>query len=211
MVIGLGRFGMAMAAELIAQHHEVLGIDRDERLVQAAADTLTHVVQADATDAAALRQLGVETVQHAVVAIGDAIEASILATATLVDLEIEDIWAKAQTEQHASILKRVGAKHVVFPEADMGRRVAHRVTSRMIDYFAVDDSFALVETSVPTDLVGTTLATSGIRTKYKVNIVALKEPDGTFSHVLPDTVLVQGALLLIGGEVEQVEAFAREV
>lgn len=211
VVIGLGRFGMAMATELIDQRHEVLGIDVDARLVQVAADTLTHVVQADATDESALRQLGVAEVQHAVVAIGDAIQASILATAALADLEVPDIWAKAQTDQHRTILERVGAHHVVYPERDMGRRVAHRVTStnRIVDYFEIDESFALVETEVPRQMVGSTLAESGIRHRYNVNVVAVKPEHLRFVHPEPGTRLEPRMLLLVGGRVADVEAFAR--
>jgi trk system potassium uptake protein len=115
LVIGLGRFGTALAETLSVHGHEVLGVDLDPELVQRAVDRLTHVVQADATNLAAMRQLGASDFQHAVVAIGDQIEASILSTAVLVDLGVPDIWAKAITAAHGKILQRVGAHHVVLP------------------------------------------------------------------------------------------------
>jgi trk system potassium uptake protein len=210
VVIGLGRFGLALSEELLTLGHEVLGIDTDERLVQSASGNLTVVVQADATDINALRQLGVAEVQHAVVAIGDAIQASILATATLSDLGVSDIWAKAQTDQHSSILERVGADHVIFPERDMGTRVAHRVTGRMLEYIQIDADFALVETPVPRRFAGRSLIESGIRQEFSVNVVGVKPEGGGFTHSAAATVLGPDDILLVAGEVRAVERFAAE-
>lgn len=208
VVIGLGRFGSAVANQLQDLGHEVMGIERDEALVQAASGELTYVVQADATDEAAMRQLGVADVRHVVVAIGDGVQASILATATLSDMGIPDIWAKALTEQHARILERVGAHHVVFPERDMGSRVAHRVTGKMLEYVQIDESFAIVETRVPRHLEGRTLLESGIRADHGVNVVAVKHLGSTFTHPSPQTVLEAGSLVLVAGDVVNVERFA---
>jgi trk system potassium uptake protein len=210
VVVGLGRFGMSLAGELLRGGHEVMGIDLDERLVQAASGELTVVVQADATDETVLRQLGVADVQHAVVAIGDAVQASILATAALSDLGVPDIWGKAQTEQHARILDRVGAHHVVFPERDMGVRVAHRVTGRMLEYVKIDEDFALIETPVPQRFTDRTLIESGIRQEFNVNVVGVQPPNGGFTHAQPDTRLVEGSILLVAGQVLAVERFAAE-
>jgi trk system potassium uptake protein TrkA len=208
VVIGLGRFGSAVAEQLHDLGHEVMGVEYDEHLVQQRSNEMTHIVSADATDATAMRELGVGDVQHAVVAIGDNIEASILTTATLADIGVPDIWAKAQTTQHASILERVGAHHVVFPERDMGLRVAHRVTGKMLEYVQFGDDFALVETRVPRHLVGRTLLDSGIRNDHAVNVVAVKHAEGSFTHPRPDTLLSPGSLLLVAGEVDSVERFA---
>lgn len=208
VVIGLGRFGTAVATQLQELGHEVMGIESDERLVHAASGELTYVVQADATDELALRQLGVADVRHAVVAIGDGTQSSILATATLSDIGIPDIWAKALTAQHARILERVGAHHVVFPESDMGRRVAHRVTGKMLEYVQFDGDFALVETRVPSHLAGRTLVDSGIRDDHGVSVVAVRPPGATFRHPGPDTVLVPGCTLLVAGDSHDVERFA---
>ncbi len=148
LVVGLGRFGSAIAQTLTTLGHEVLGVDSDEEVVQAHADVLTHVVAANCTNTVSLRQLGVEEFTHAVVGMGD-IEASILTCVALVDLGVENIWAKAISDAHGRILERVGAHHVVYPESDMGERVAHLVTGRMMEYIQLDDDFALVETRAP--------------------------------------------------------------
>ncbi|HEX2300122.1 MAG TPA: TrkA family potassium uptake protein, partial [Pseudonocardiaceae bacterium] len=139
VVIGLGRFGSAIALELTRRGTEVLAIDQSPKQVQNMAGYLTQVVTADCTDIEALRQLGVAEFYRAVVAIGSDLEASILITSMLVELEIEDIWAKAVTKHHGRILRRIGAHHVVFPEHDMGERVAHLVSGRMLDYMQVDE------------------------------------------------------------------------
>jgi trk system potassium uptake protein TrkA len=163
VVIGLGRFGLALAEQLQSLGQEVLGIDSRADLVQAASGRLTYVVQCDATDPEVLRQLGIDTVDRAVVAIGDDMQSSILATAGLADIGVRSVLSKAVTEQHARILERVGATNVVFPERDMGRRVAHRLSGNVLEYFRVDEGFALVETPLPRRYVGSTLAEAAIR------------------------------------------------
>ena len=157
-VIGLGRFGGAVAEALVRLGHDVLGIDEDAALVQSWADRLTHVVQADTTDGGTLRRLGVQEFAHAVVGIGGDIEASVLTVLALSELGVEDIWAKALGEKHGRILERTGAHHVVYPEAAMGGRVAHLVTGKMIDFIEFDDGFAIVKTRAPREAEGKTLA-----------------------------------------------------
>lgn len=158
VVIGLGRFGGAVAESLARMGHDVLGVDESADLVQSWSDRLTHVVQADTSDADTLRQLGVQEFQHAVVGIGTDIEASVLTTLALSELGIRDIWAKAVSRNHGRILERTGAHHVVYPEAAMGERVAHLVTGKMIDFIEFDDGFALVKTRAPREATGRSLA-----------------------------------------------------
>jgi len=207
-VIGLGRFGGAVAAEMERLGFEVLGIDGDGGRVQYYADMLTHVVQADATDETVLRQLGVPDFRFAVVGIGNDVEASILTTAALADLGVPDIWAKAITRSHGRILERVGAHHVVFPEHDMGHRVAHLVGGRKIDWFLLDEDFAMVEAMVPNSLAGQTLGDLAIRARFGVTVVCVKPEGEGFTYATPDTVLEKGAVLLVAGPPRQAEAFA---
>jgi trk system potassium uptake protein TrkA len=206
VVIGLGRFGSALALELTRRGTEVLAIDSNEKQVQAMAGRLTQVVTADCTDIEALRQLGVPDFYRAVVGIGSNIEDSILVTSLLVEVGIEDIWAKAITDHHGRILQRVGAHHVVFPEHEMGERVAHLVSGRMLDYLQVDKNFALAKIRPPREAIGTPLGESRLRSKYGVTVVAVKTPDGTFTYATRDTVLTYDDIILAVGREEDVEA-----
>jgi trk system potassium uptake protein len=208
LVIGLGRFGRAIAETLGQLGHEVLGVDAAARTVQACSTSMTHVVQADATDADALRQLGAGDFPSAVVAIGSDIQASILVTYALVDLEIPRIWAKAITAEHGAILQRVGAHRVIFPERDMGVRMAHSMVGRTIDYIEIDENFVLIETTAPREAVGQTLEAAGLRKKYDVTVVCVKNPGGTFTYATPETVLQRGDLLVVAGSPERAETFA---
>ena len=208
LVVGLGRFGRALAETLGALDHEVLGVDASAATVQSCATSMTHVVQADATDVNALRQLGAEDFPKAVVAIGTDVQASILATYALVDLGIPRIWAKAITAQHGAILERVGAHRVVFPERDMGVRVAHTMVGRTIDYIEIEEGFVLIETTVPREMVGRTLLDAAVRSRHDVTVVCVKRPGGRFTYATPETVLHDGDVVVVAGDPRKAEAFA---
>jgi trk system potassium uptake protein TrkA len=154
----------------------------------------------------------VPDVHRVVVAIGTDIEASIMTTSLLVDLNIPDIWAKAISRQHGTILQRVGAHHVILPEHDMGERVAHLLTGRMLDYIEVDTDYAMVKTKPPHDVVGMPLGESRLRAKYGVTIVSVKKetdgPDAEYTYATPETTLMYGDLILVVGSVKDVERFA---
>lgn len=197
-----------MAAELTRLGFEVLGVDRDAAVVRHYVDLATHVVEGDTTNPEVLRQLGVSDFRHAVVAIGTDIEASVLTTAALVDLQIANIWAKAVTRSHGRILERVGAHHVVYPEHDMGHRVAHLVGGRILDWFPLDEEFAMVETTVPSELVGRSLGEARIRSEYGVTVVCVKPEGETFTYATPETTLEKGAVLVVAGPSGKAEAFA---
>lgn len=207
LVVGLGRFGGGLAETLAELGHEVLGIDNDPKLVQSYAAKLTHVVEADSTDIDAMRQLGAEDFQTAVVAIGTEMEASILTTALLVDLRVPRIVAKAITQEHGTILERVGATRVVFPERDMGVRVGHSLAGSMLDYFELDPGFALVETRAPKKLVGKTLAQAEVRKRYGITVVCIKPEGGSFTYATPETIVNEGDILVVAGETKRAEAF----
>ena len=208
VVIGLGRFGGAVAESLARLGHDVLGIDESAGLVQSWSEQLPHVVQADTSNAEVLRQLGVQDFQHAVVGIGTDIEASVLTTLALSELGVPDIWAKASTRNHGRILERTGAHHVVFPESAMGERVAHLVTGKMIDFMEFEDGFAIVKTCTPKEAVGRTLAESKLRSRYGVTVVGVKRLGTDFKYAVPETVPEQGDLLIVSGPVRDVERFA---
>jgi len=209
LVVGLGRFGSALAEELVALGYEVLAIDSNPALVQRFTGRITQVVEADSSNVAAMEQLDVKSFSRAVVAIGTDIEASILTTALLVDFGVTDIWAKAITEAHGRILERVGAHHVVFPEHDMGQRVAHMVTGQMLDYMELDESFVLVETHAPQELLGQTLGESDVRAKYGITVVCVKPAGESFTYATADTIVDRDDILLVAGAKHEAEAFAR--
>jgi trk system potassium uptake protein TrkA len=149
VVIGLGRFGKSLALELMEQGTEVLGVDSDHRIVQSLAGRLTHVVQADATNEDAMRQLSVAEFERAVIGVGNDLEASILSASVALGLGVDQVWAKAISHAHARILTQIGVHHVVRPEHDMGKRVAHLVKGSMLDYIEIDDGYAIVKTRPP--------------------------------------------------------------
>ncbi|WP_202868196.1 potassium channel family protein [Kribbella sindirgiensis] len=208
VVIGLGRFGGALARELARRGHEILGVDADPRRVQALADDLTNCVVADTTDEEALRQLDVPGFERAVVGIGTNLEASILTTSLLVDFGIPKIWAKALNQQQARILERVGAHHVVRPEHDMGMRVAHLVTGRMLDFIEFDDDYAIVKTTVPREADGLPLGQSRLRSKYDVTVVGVKRPGEGFTYATAETVVHRGDVMIVAGKTAAVERVA---
>ncbi|THJ68401.1 TrkA family potassium uptake protein [Arthrobacter echini] len=208
LVIGLGRFGAATAQQLVRQGREVLAIERDPQLVQKFSSLLTHVVEADATNIDALRQLGAQEFSAAVVGVGTSIESSVLITANLVDLGIAHLWVKAITPSHGKILKRIGANHVIYPEADAGQRAAHLVGGRMLDFIEFDDGFAIVKMYPPKETQGFTLAESSVRSKYGVTVVGVKSPGEDFTYARPETKVSGRDMLIVSGHVDLLERFA---
>lgn len=208
VVIGLGRFGTAVARRLLDQGTEVLGIDSDPSIVQSLSSELPHVVHADSTDLSALRQLGVLDFSHAVVSIGSNLEASILTILNLSQMGVKDIWAKANDTQHGRIAERVGAHHVVYPEAEMGERVAHLVTGKMIDFIEFDDGFAIAKTRSPRETHGKTLAQSDVRKKYGITVVGIKRRHQDFIYAKAETEIKAGDHLIVAGETRLVDRFA---
>ncbi|NYZ62381.1 potassium channel family protein [Luteimonas deserti] len=210
VVLGLGRFGTAVAGSLVRLGHDVLGVDENPDTVQRCADAFTHVAQADSTSTEALRALGIAEIERAVVGIGSDIEASVLTVLALEELGVRDIWAKATSAKHGRILERTGAHHVVYPEAAMGERVAHLVTGRMIDFIEFDDGFAIVKTRAPRESHGKTLSESALRTRYGITVVGLKRGRADFTYARADTIVEAGDILIVSGATNLVETFAAQ-
>ncbi|MFC9938968.1 potassium channel family protein [Nocardiopsis alba] len=208
LVIGLGRFGSSLALELARRGWEVLGMDSNPRLVQTYADALTHTVIADSTDEEALRQVGAHQFARAVVAIGTHLEESILTTSLLVDMGVGNIWAKATSRRHGRILEQVGAHHVVLPEHDMGERVAHLVSGRMLDYVELEEGFALGKTKAPKELLGRTLQETRVRQRYGITVVSVKRVGASFTYATQETILHKGDQIVVAGRTDDVERFA---
>lgn len=208
LVIGLGRFGTSVARSLEQLGHEVLGVESSPDIVQSLSGTLANIVQADATDEETLRQLGAADFPHAVVSIGHHLEASVLTILNLSQLGHKDIWAKANTAAHGRIAERVGAHHVVYPEADMGVRVAHLVTGKMMDFIEFSDGFAIAKTGAPRETHGKALSESNVRQRYRVTVVGIKRPRQDFIYATAQTIIESGDHLLVTGQTPDVERFA---
>jgi len=207
-VIGLGRFGSALATELVKSGHQVLGIDSDERIVQHLAPTLTDVVTADTTDEENLRELGIADMDSAVVAIGADLEASILTASLLLQLGVKKVWAKANSESHGRILRQIGVHEVIFPEYEMGRRVAHQVSGESLDYVHIDEDFVMVKTYVPEVFEDKPLSEAKIRATFGVTVVALNDGSG-YKPAFPETVLRKGNTIVIAGPKGPLDQFCQ--
>jgi trk system potassium uptake protein len=210
LVIGLGRFGSAVATTLTNLGHEVLGVDDDEREVQRLADDLTQAMALDATDADALEQLGIPDFDVIVVAIGTNVQASILATSQLAELGGREIIAKALTDAHARILSRVGAHRVVFPEHEMGLRLANVLAgTNLIDFIELDPAYSIAEVRAPASIAGRSLREADIRGRFGAIVLCVKS--GSRIDVIPDAerTIESGDVLVVAGPTSAVERMAR--
>lgn len=209
LVIGLGRFGAAVAQELSALGQEVLALDIDAENVQHIADQVTQAIQGDAQDEAVLRSVGARNFDCCVVAVGADMEASILITVMLKEMGAKYIVAKAMTPIHARVLERVGADRVVLPEIDMGQRLAQRLArTNVVDYIGVSDEFSIVEIHPPKSWVGNSLGKLGVRAKHQINVLAIRHGEGGQVDVnpKPDKVIGPDDLLIVIGTNEQVNS-----
>lgn len=178
VIIGLGRFGSSIAKTLYSLGNDVLAIDKDEDIVQEIADSVTHAVQLDATDENALRSLGIRNFDVAVVTIGDNIQSSIMATLLVKELGVKYIIAKGHSDLHAKVLYKIGADRVVLPEKDMGVRVAHNlVSANILDYIELSEDYSVMEIQVLDEWVNKTLNELRLRSKYGINVMAIKRGD----------------------------------
>jgi trk system potassium uptake protein len=203
LVVGLGRLGVSMLATLDSLGHEVLGIDKREEVTQAVADDLpnVHFVAADATDEDAMRGLNVEGFDAAAVMIGeDHVEAGILATATLKEVGVPKIVARATGGIHARVLERVGADRVIQPEKEIGEQLARTMASpAVMDYVDLGEDEALIEARVPREWVDRSLDELALSREMGLTVVTLKPKGGPGTLPHGDTVLREGDLLVVGG------------
>jgi trk system potassium uptake protein TrkA len=206
-VIGLGRFGSAMATTLAGLGHDVIGVDGDDNKVRELADTITQAIQLDATDEKALRAAGIQDVDVAVVSIGENIESSLLVVMQLKEVGIGTIVAKAVTPLHGKILEKLGVSRVIFPEREMAIRVAHSlVMPNVIDYIELSRDFSIVEIPAPPSFVGHTLKQLELRPRYGLTLVAIKRraiPNGPeVTNIAPsadEMIQKSDVLALLGG------------
>ena len=209
-VIGLGRFGSAIATTLTELGHEVIGIDSDEERVERLSDFVTEAVQLDATDEKALRASGIQDVDIAIISIGERIDSSLLVVMLVKELGIPTILAKAATALHGRILERLGVSRVIFPERDMALRVAHSlVLPNILDYVELSRDFSIVEIPAPPEFAGKTLRELALRTAFGLTLIAIKrvtrpgEPEATIVAPLADDRIEAGDILSLLGSNER--------
>ena len=215
-VIGLGRFGFAIATTLTELGHEVIGIDSDEERVARISDYVAQAVQLDATDEKALRASGIQDVDVAVISIGERIDSSLLVVMLVKELGIPTIIAKATTALHGRILEKLGVSRAVFPERDMAIRVAHSlVVPNVLDYIELSRDFSIVETPAPRAFVGRTLRDLALRTSYGLTLIAIKRaaPAGqdkvTIIAPLAEDRIETGDVLSLLGSTERLSELGR--
>jgi trk system potassium uptake protein len=205
-VIGLGRFGSSVARTLAESGCEVLAVDADETRVKAIADEVTDAVRANALEEEALRALGLRNFEVVVVAIGHEVEASILVTVLLKEMGIPKIVAKAQDELHGRVLQKVGADMVVFPERDMGVRVAHTLISRnVIDEIQLSTDYSILEMVVPHRFLGRNLKELELRQRFGLTILAVRREDRIIVSPDAEQTLEEGDILVALGQPDKLE------
>jgi trk system potassium uptake protein TrkA len=200
-VIGLGRFGESLVRTLVSMGCQVLAVDSREDKVEEIAAVATRAVQADATDEAALRELGLRNFDVVVVAIGEDMQASILITVLLKELGVKYVMAKAINEIHGKVLEKVGADKVIFPERDMGIRLAHHMAAKnVLDYIELSPEYGIEEIIATSKLANKTLGQLDLRARLGVSVIALKRvPDQVvIAPGANDTVREGDVLVLVG-------------
>lgn len=201
IVIGCGRFGSSVASTMHLLGHQVMAIDKNEDSVQSVSDKVTHSLIVDVTDEQALRSLGLGNFDVAVVAIGSDIRASIMATLIAKEMGVELIICKAKDELQAKVLYKIGADRVVFPERDMGVRVAHNLVSdNILDHIELDPEYSIVEIVTPNGWVGKTLVELELRARYEITVLAIKKGKNINVTPSPDEELTAGSILVIIGQ-----------
>lgn len=201
IVVGCGRFGSSVAKTLYQMGHDVLAIDSNEEIVQNISEYVTHAVQADSTDENSLRALGIRNFDVAVITIGSDIQSSVMATLIVKEMGIKYVVAKAQNEMHAKVLYKIGADRVVFPERDMGMRVAHNlVSSNILDYIELAPDYSIMEITALDEWFDKTILEINMRAKYGVNIMALKKKNNEI-NVSPTAkdVINKGDIMVVVG------------
>ncbi|MDO4308567.1 MAG: TrkA family potassium uptake protein [Eubacteriales bacterium] len=200
-VIGLGQFGMTLAATLAQADCDVLVIDDKEENIQEIAEKVTYAVKADVREPGILKQLGVQDVDVAVIAVSENIEASISATMQAKDLGVPYVMSKAMNSLHGRILSKIGADEVIYPEKSMGLRVAKNLMAGgFLDIFELSSEISIAEFKIPESWVGRSLSSLGIREKHKINIIGIKRGDEVQVDLKPDEELPAGCTLIAVGK-----------
>lgn len=209
IVIGMGRFGQSVAKSLSSLDQDVLAVDSDEKLIDSIAPFVTHAVKTNAMDENSLAALGIGNFDVAIVTMGTDIQSSILVTMLCKEMGVKYVVAKAQNDLHRRVLERTGADKVVFPERDMGLRVAHNlVASNVLDYVEIAGDLSMLYIAPVEDWIGRDLAGLNFRQKYGVNVIAIKKKDAPL-NASPSggDVIERGDVLFVAGNKESISKF----
>lgn len=200
-VIGLGQFGTALATTLAESNYDVLVIDDKEENIQEIAEKVTYAVKADVREPGILQSLGVQNVDVAIVAVSENIEASITATMQAKELGVPFVMAKATNGLHGRILNKIGADEVIYPEQSMGLRVAKNLmSSGFLDIFELSSEFSMAEFLIPDEWVGKTLSELGIREKFHINVIGVKQGDDVDVNPRPNVPLPSDCTVIAIGK-----------
>ena len=206
VVIGCGRFGASVARTLYGLGNEVMVIDSSEDVIREVSEESTYAVCADAMDEKVLDDLGLANFDAAVIAIGSDIQASIMATLVAKELGIKKIIAKAQSEMHKKVLDKIGADKVIFPERDMGIRVAHNLTStNILDFIEVSPDYNIIELTALKEWEDKTLAELKLSNKHKLNVMAIKRGDKVIVPPNGEDQIKKGDILVVIGNTEDIK------
>lgn len=206
VIIGCGRFGSSVAKKLDELGCEVMAVDSSEETIQNIADSVTHAVQADATDENALKAIGIRNFDVAVITIGANIQASIMVTLMVKELGIKHIVAKAQNEMHAKVLYKIGADRVVFPEREMGVRIAKNlVSNKILDYIELSEDYTIAEVTPLKNWVGKSLIEINVRNQYGINVIAIKNQSGININVGPEEQIGEHDVLVVIGHNDDIK------
>ena len=209
LVVGLGRFGSAVAQTLNDLGQDLLAVDKNPALV-ARWSSVFNVVEADMTDMLAVEQIGASDFQKAVVAIGDGVEASVLTAGNLLDAGLTDIWAKSVSKEHTRILQRMGVRHIISAESDAGKRVGHLIAGDYLDYIEIEGPYTVVKIHTPASMVNKTVGQARVRERFGITVIGAITPGLPFRHGDEDTVMHRTDELIVLGMQDQIDRFIRE-
>lgn len=210
-VIGVGRFGSSVARKLVEAGQDVLVIDSSEERIQDVEHEFTHAVVADATDEKALTSVDILSFDSVIVAISSDMQSSILTTMLLSNLGVEKIIAKAIDERHGQVLEKIGVDWIIYPEKDMGERVANQILSpNVLNYIEISKRHSIEEVKLPKSMVGKSLKELDLRTNYNINVIALERGGDVIVSMNPDEALQKDDLLIIIGKRKDLAGFSGE-
>jgi len=203
LVVGAGRFGKSVARTLYGEGHDVMVVDKDEDLIQQVSSEVTDAVSADITSESCVKALGVRDFDAVVLAIGFDVQASIMAAILLIEKEAKYILAKAQTDLHGKVLEKIGVNRVIYPERDMGQKIARSlIAPTIIDMIELSDDYSVVEVKAPPEMVGKTLLELNLRALYGISVIALRRNNGGHTNISPvaDDIVETGDIIVAIGE-----------